>query len=250
MKKSLLLILSLLVLSATVNTCHAKGSSNSELMKGIKLYKAGNYSSCYLKMNKLVAKDPSNALAYYYLAMSASQVGKREEAIDNYNKVISLTSLNSNIGRYANKGKVCLENPAACDSTSIEPTKGDGFILSKDGPKFSEEVKNQFEKLKREELKRDINRDENIDPQRFKEYRDYSSMNNLEGMPSNDEMVAALRTLQRAGLNNTINNGYTDLSMLTGMSQQNPMLNMLGGNSSLSPQVIQAMLTNNMSQGF
>lgn len=249
MKKSLLLILSLLILSTTVNSCYAKGASNSELMKGIKLYKAGNYSACYTKMTKVVEKDPSNALAYYYLAMSASQAGKREEAIDNYDKVISLTSLNSNIGRYANKGKVCLENPDACDSTSVDGSKGEGFILSKNGPKFSEEVKTQFEMLKREELKRDINRDENIDPQRFREYRDFSSLNNVNGMPSNDEIVAALRILQRAGFGNVLNNN-TDLSMLTGIGSQNPMLNMLGGGASLNPQVIQAMLTNNMSQGF
>ena len=47
-----------------------------------------------------------------------------------------------------------------------------------------------------------------------------------------------------------MNNGYSDISMLTGMGQQNAMLNMLGGSSSLSPQIIQTLLTNNMSQGF
>ena len=182
--------------------------------------------------------------------MAASQAGKREEAIDNYDKVISLASINSNIGRYANKGKVCLETPDACEDTSIDAAKGEGFILSKTGPKLSDEVKTQLERLKREELKRDINRDENIEPQRFREYRDFSSMNNSEVAPSNDEIVAALRTLQRAGFGNVINNNYSDISMLTGMGQQNPMFNMLGGNSSLSPQVIQAMLTNNMTQGF
>jgi hypothetical protein len=38
--------------------------------------------------------------------------------------------------------------------------------------------------------------------------------------------------------------------MLTGAGYQNPMFNMMGSNSSLSPQVIQALLTNNMTQGF
>ena len=105
-----------------------------------------------------------------------------------------------------------------------------------------------MEKLKREELRRDINREENIDIQRFKEFKDYSSMNNAD-IPTNDEIVSALRTLQRAGLGSMINNN-SDISMLTGFGQQNSMFNMMGGNSSLSPQVIQALLTNNMSQGF
>lgn len=247
MKKSLLIILSLLMISSSVNAVQAK--TNNDVMKGIKLYRAGNYTECYAKMTKIVSKDPSNALAYYYLAMSAAQVGKKDEAIDNYDKVIMLSSMNSNIGRYANKGKVCLESPESCDSVSLDPSQGDAFILSKQGPKISDEVKKQLEQFRREELIRDINRNENIDPQRFKDYKDFSSMNNQD-TPSNDEIVAALRTLQRAGLSNSFNNGISDISMLTGVGQQNQMFNMMGGNSSLSPQVIQALLTNNMTQGF
>lgn len=248
MKKSFLLVLSLLIISLTADIAFA--SSNGEVMDGIALYKSRNFTECYSKMTGLIEKDPSNALAYYYLAMSAAQIGKKEEAIDNYEKVLMLTSENSNLGRYAHKGKICLESPEMCDSVSISPSTGEGFIMSQTGPKFSEEVKTQIEQLKREELMRDINRNETIDPARFKEYRDFSSMNLEQGAPSNDEIVAALRTLQRAGLGNVFNNTQSDLSMLTGMGQQNPMFNMLGGNSSLSPQVIQALLTNNMSQGF
>ena len=167
-----------------------------------------------------------------------------------YDKVISLTSLTSNIGRYAYKGKICLEKPDVCEAVSIEANSGDSFITNTSGFHLSNEVQAQLENLKREELRRDINRDENIEPQRFKEFKDFSSMNNFEGTPSNDEIVAALRTLQKAGLGNVMNNGYSDISMLTGMGQQNAMLNMLGGSSSLSPQIIQTLLTNNMSQGF
>ena len=141
-----------------------------------------------------------------------------------------------------------METPDACEDLSLDSYSGDGFITNKFGPNMSNEVKNQLEKLKREELRRDINREENIDIQRFKEFKDFSSMNNAD-IPSNDEIVSALRTLQRAGLGSMINNN-SDISMLTGFGQQNSMFNMMGGNSSLSPQVIQALLTNNMSQGF
>ena len=246
MKKSLLIILGLLIMTSTANIGFA---SDSDVMKGVKLYRAGNYTKCYEYMQNIVKQDPSNALAYYYLAISAAQVGRKEEAIDNYDKVITLSSLNSNIGRYANKGKVCIETPESCDSISINSAIGDAFILSKQGPQISDDVKKQLEQFKREELIRDINRNENIDPQRFKEYKDFSSMN-IQDVPTNDEIVAALRTLQKAGLNNTFNNGITDISMLTGAGHQNQLFNMMGGNSSLSPQVIQALLTNNMTQGF
>ena len=91
---------------------------------------------------------------------------------------------------------------------------------------------------------REMNRNDSIDAQRFKEYKDFSSV------PTNDEIVAALRTLQRAGFGNIINNNnYADLSVLTGNSQQNALYNMMGS-SSMNPQLIQALLTNNMTQGF
>ena len=100
---------------------------------------------------------------------------------------------------------------------------------------------------------REINRSDDIAPQRFKEFKDFSSMNNPSenGVPTNDEIVAALRTLQRAGLTNILSNNYgQDFSMLTGSpSSTNAMMNMMGSQA-LSPEVIQTMLTNNMSLGF
>ena len=76
------------------------------------------------------------------------------------------------------------------------------------GPKFSDEVKSDYERLKIEQLMREINRNENIDPQRFKNYKDFSSV------PTNDEIVAALRTLQKAGFGNIYNSSNADLSVL------------------------------------
>ena len=72
---------------------------------------------------------------------------------------------------------------------------------------------------------------------------------------SNDtKVVAALRVLQRAGLSDVLNNNVNEMSLLTGNNENNnnAMLNMLmgSGNSSLSPQVIQSLLTNQMSVGF
>ena len=97
---------------------------------------------------------------------------------------------------------------------------------------------------------REMNRSNDIDPNKFKEYKDFSSMNN--DTPSNDEIVAALKTLQNAGLGNMFNNNnnYSDLSLLMGgQSGQYNMFNMMNS-SSLNPQVIQAMLTSNMASGF
>ena len=97
---------------------------------------------------------------------------------------------------------------------------------------------------------REMNRDGDVTPQKFRDYKDFSSE-----VPTNDEIVAALRVLQKAGLGDVLNNNVNEMSLLTGnneLNNNNAMLNMLmgSGNSSLSPQVIQSLLTNQMSVGF
>lgn len=249
MKKKLLMLLSIMILSSAIGTAYSKPASNNELANSIRLYKAGNYSECYTKLNGMVKKGSSNALAYYYLAMSSAQLGKNSEALTNYRKAMSLSSPGSNVYNYANKGKTCLESPDKCHSMDgISPI--DSLLQQKST--FSEKTKSDYERLKIENMMREMNRVDDMNPQKFKEYRDFSSYNN-EGIPSNDEIVAALRTLQRAGFGDIIgNNNVSELSLLmgnTGNQNNNAMLNMLGS-SNLSPQVIQAMLTNNMSLGF
>ena len=94
---------------------------------------------------------------------------------------------------------------------------------------------------------RDINSGKDIQNQEFKEYRDFSSMNN-DSIPTNDEIVAAIRTLQKAGMSNMFSN--QPLSMYNS-NNENAMLNMLGDNTqNMNPQLIQALITNNMSLGF
>ena len=112
-------------------------------------------------------------------------------------------------------------------------------------------LKSDYEKQKIENLMREMNRGKDVQPQNFKDYKDFSSQ-----APTNDEIVAALRVLQRAGLSDLVRgNNVTDLSLLTGnqgYNNENAVLNMLTGNgsSSLNPQVIQSLLTNQMSIGF
>lgn len=247
MKKKLLMLLSIMVLSSTIGIACAKPVNNAELATSIRLYKSGNYSECYTRLNNMVNRGSSNALAYYYLAMTSAQLGKNSEAISNYKKAMSLSSKGSNVYNYANKGKVCLETPDKCHEID-DTTPIDDLLHRSSG--FSEKAKSDYERLKIENLMREMNRSDDMSPQKFKEYRDFSSYNQ-EGTPSNDEIVAALRTLQRAGFGDIFSNNYSDISLLMGNGNQNnnAMMNLMG-NSNLSPQVIQAMLTNNMSLGF
>ena len=250
MKKSVIVLLAVLICAVSMNTVVAKTTTNSSLASAIRLYKSGNYAQSYEAFSNIVKKDPSNAVAYYYLAMSSAQVGNKNEAIANYQKVITL-SPGGQLERYATKGKVCLETPNACNDTASADTELDRFIKSRFGCGFSDEARADYENQKLQNLRREINRSKDISPREFKNYKDFSSE-----VPTNDEIVTALRTLQRAGFNDIIgNNSYTDLSGLTNnQNSEYAMLNMLLGNGrnsvNMNPQLIQSLLTTQMSSNF
>lgn len=246
MKKKLLTISLILLLSTSCGISFAKTTTSAELAESIKLYKAGNYSECYTKLDDAIKKDPSNPLCYYYKAMAATQIGKKAEAIENYDKTLSLSSKKSNLVKYAAKGKRCLETPDKCQE-SIYDSAEDMFIRSKNSSGFSEEARSMFEDLKIKQMMRDMNRYDDINPQRFREYKDFSSMNMPSDMPRDEEIVEAVKTLQKAGMLSFGNNAYSDLSLLTGTGNgTSEMMNF----ANMNPQLIQAMFTNNMSLGF
>ncbi|MBR6126398.1 hypothetical protein IKQ21_01810 [bacterium] len=242
MKKIFLTVISLMILSLTISSTYAKTTSNSSLASAIKLYKSGNYTQAYLAFQNIVSKDPSNAVACYYLAISSVQVGKKEEAIENYTKVIEL-STNRQLTNYAKKGKICIEDAEKCsDSFDDGDTDIDKFVKSRFGTGFSNEARSEFEKQKIENLKREINRNGEISPSKFREYRDFSSE-----LPTNDEIVSAMRVLQQAGLSDFSYNG-----MYSANNSDMQMLNMLtgGDTSKISPDVLQSLLTNRFTGGF
>lgn len=249
MKKQILVLLSVLICSVCLSSVDAKTAATPAVNAAIKLYKAQNYTQSYIALKEVVEKDPSNALAYYYLAMSSAQLGKRAEAIDSYDKVLIL-SPNGQLGEYAKKGRFCLTDPERCheDANLSDETSEERFIKGAYGSGFAPKVRSDYEKNKIENLMREMNRNNDLEPQKFKDYKDFSSE-----VPTNDEIVAALNVLQRAGFSNIIGNS-NNLSMLTtdSYSSDYALLNMLTGknNSSVNPQMIQSLLTNQMSLGF
>ena len=251
MKKYIVLsLLTLLICSSTVS---AKNYNTPELSNAIGVYKSGNYAESFSRFNEIVRKDSSNALALYYLAITAAQIGRKDTASSAYKRVLELAPEGSKLKAYAKRGATCLDDPVACRQEEAA-SEMDKFIQQTFGSGFSEKARSEYEKLKIENMMREMDRNGDIPAQRFREYKDFSSMNNA---PSNDEIVNAFRVLQRAGFTNLLsnsNNNVSELSLLTGAQgyDTNSMFGLLGNrqNSSLSPQVIQALLTNQMSTGF
>jgi len=246
MKKNFFLVVCAVAIALLITPVYSKGIMSPELSKAIKLYKAGNYTECYAALNTIIKRDSSNALAYYYLAITDAQIGKKDEAIENYDKALALAEKGINIYRYANKGKTCLTDPEKCKEENM-PDPDEEFV--KHGSGFSDTVKSEYEKLRIENMMREMNRSNDLEPQKFKKYKDFSSMNDSD-VPTNDEIVAAIRTLQRAGLSDIMSNNY-NLSLLNANSenQRGDMFNMYDS-AGMNPQLIQALFTNSKTLGF
>lgn len=288
MKKYLLLIAFFIVVSQSFSCALAASYTTSGPVKvAIKKYKAGNYTGCLQDMQSIVKYDPSNSVAYYYMAMSYAQAGKKTEAITAYQKVLGLKP-NTTLYNYASKGKLCLETPDKCVQTE-QSTEVDKMIASPYGDGLSSKVKNEIEKQHLDTIKNQINTDKDLDNYQFRQFKDYTKQHSeaktdtktaQSTSPSNDEIVAALRVLEKAGLNpypQTANvNPYAQqgnaqsaemaqISMMLngnngnnqGGNNNNAMMNMIplmmaqskngqAGGSSYNPQMMQAMMMNSM----
>ena len=225
MKKKLLIILSLMLVSIQVSSVRAKDFTSNELSSAINLYKSGNYAQCYTLLNDIIESDTANALAYYYLAISSVQVGKKAEAIENYEKVLTLTPENNNLRRYAEKGKRCLETPEKCEANLVNGVSEE-FILNKFAPKSSKSVQKEYENLKIQNLMREINRSIELTPDKFKGYRDFSSMQSLP-------LISILNSIQ-------------DSEDIDSTLEELPITE----NGDINSQLIKMLLTNSVSQSF
>lgn len=288
MKKSLLLIAALLIISNQVYTdVFAAATSNSSAVNAaIKKYKNGNYTGCLQDTLNIVSKDNSNAVAYYYMAMSFSKAGKKAEAIKAYGKVLDLKP-NSTLFDYATRGKLCLEDPEKC-KVPDESTEMDKMIAAPFGDGLSDGVRKSIEQKQLDAVKTKINSDTEINNYQLKQFKDYSNNRSEAGStdkisqdkePTNDEIVSALRVLNKAGLNpynQTAANPYAQvagvqnpemaqLNMMMGNNQpnnnnNNAMLNMIpymlaqkngqSQNSGYNAQLMQTMMMNSMLPDF
>ena len=250
MKKGFLLFTVALLIGLS-SVVQAKTSAKGSLAEAIKMYKAKNYSQCYVLLDNIVKNDPSNALAHYYLAMTYAQIGRSTDAMESYQKVIDLVP-EGKLNVYATKGKTCIETPEKCHET-VETNVLDEFIRGRFGSGFSEEARGEYEKQKIENLMREMNRNGDIEPNKFEGYKDFSSQ-----VPTNEEIVNAVKVLQKAGLINMLsNNNYNsvDLSLLnnSGINNFDTIQMLMGGRengANLSPQVIQSLITGQLSTGF
>lgn len=210
MKKQLLcLIAIIMVLAQGSCVVLAKSTASNPVRVAIRKYKIGNFTGCLQDCQTIVRRDPSNSIAYYYMAMSYVQAGKKDEAIGAYSKVLSLNP-KTRLLEYATTGKRCLETPDKCvlESPDVPSSDVDKFIASPSNG-LSAKVKNDLNNTHLQHVKNEINNQKELDSYELRKFKDYTEKRSqaetgdliAQTKPSNDEIVAALKVLNAAGLN-------------------------------------------------
>ncbi len=252
---------------------------NANIKSAIAKYKSGNYSGCLQELFSLTKKDPSNSVAYYYMAMAYTHLDMKDEAVEAYEKVLTLHP-NQYLAEYAIKGRDCLTDGPACkeeEQQVEESDELDQFIKSPYGNGLSPSLNNEVKQKQLNNFRQTINKKEqleNNDIQRIREFDHKNSKSSIEesdkvAQVSDEEILSAIKTLKDAGVNVTIgqeNNPYAqlaqyqdpqmaELSMMLGgnNNNNNSMMNMVPllmaqsqQGKNVDPRLMQAMLMNSM----
>lgn len=208
--------------------------------EGVDAYRKGDIQECCDTMRSLKKKDPTNSYIIYYLAMSNAKLGDVDEAKKNYEEVILLNQ-DSQLVSYSKEGVQNIENAL--------------------GNKKEDKKESLTKKVSRDIDKPSVSQAEGVDK---------------KASVSDEEVAKAIKTLREAGLLN-VNLGVASSPVATDptLMQQNSELmnlNMMmgtmggsgkssgmdmlpflmmqqganGGNSKISPEVIQMMMNNSM----
>ena len=233
------IILLVLLLSATVSADTGTDESNKEsdslfdtkteyypdasLTDAIEKYKKSDYTGCIQELFSYVMKEPNDAIAYYYIAMSYTNIGESNSAVEAYQKVLEMTK-DPKLYEYAAKGKDCLTNGPLCPNNVTEngkieqktDQKGSDNVLEKFinapyGNGLSSEMEKQMKEKTLKQIQESINTKdslENSDVQRIKKFDNENSSsgtNTLDKIanaePSDKEILKAIKTLRDAGMN-------------------------------------------------
>jgi len=227
MKKSLSFILvlvasmSLMVSAATNNVVPKAPVISASIKPAVAMYKRGNYVGALQELKEIVEKEKNNTYAKYYLALSYTQLGYREEAQKLYQEIADNKANNSVLVYYSQRALDCIGNPESETCNPPKPKEGEEgeqkpqidditqFIQS--GRQFHPSV---TDRVTKERMERQIQKEE----YQKKQMENRASYNQ---MPTNEEIAAALNTLSKLGMNPFTQNSMQSAMMFNPMNMGN-----------------------------
>ena len=259
MKKIFLVtILCCLFLGNGISAMSATTEYGLTVKNAISKYKTKNYAGAIQDLRIVVKKDPSNAVAHYYLASSYMKIGMKDEALSEFDKVISLGSVPS-LTSYSIQAKNCIAGKGEC--TYVKLTSDQVKELQKDPENYIKNLQAQkpaVEQVSADdvEVRRLINGSyhSNIHPeanrviidtllkQQKHDINTIPTGKTKSEVPTNDEIAEAVKTLAKVGIN--------PLQMMNSNQIQYPMMNSNNDYATLSKMMGNSSNNNNNSNKF
>lgn len=118
MKKLFITGLMLAMLGGLFNTVYAlekvKETNPAAIRDAIAKYKDKNFVGCISDLRMYTEKDPSSAIAWYYLGNAYMRISMQQEANEAYNRVISINTVPV-LTSYSIQAQMCMQDPSKCE---------------------------------------------------------------------------------------------------------------------------------------
>lgn len=258
------LIISGIILSTGVALAASDKNKNVQIptsfvYQAINKYKDKNYTGCIQDMDYIIQKGRPTDVAYYYKAISYSQLGMPDKARESYEAARSISS-NRILIDYATQAVNCIDDSTLCDY-NLDESDISRFIKSNEF--MHNDVKTELENQALERVKAEINND-------VKPSEDNINKINLNNQPTDKEIADAVRTFAKLGispygLTGAIGGMNSEIAQINAMfgnngSNNNNLMNLIpmlsamssnqNGNSSVSKEFVQAYMMNQMLPGL
>ncbi len=181
-------------------------------------YRGQNYIGAMQDLEELVKKEKNNTYAKYYLALCYTRLGYRDEAKILYHEIVHKDD-NLALAHYSQRALDCLDNPddELCkpkediSSAPEERTQSDDITLFlRSGQQIHPSA---MDRITSERMKRRIEQEEyekqQQEMQNGTDTQFKSDASDL--MPTNEEIISALNTLSKIGIN-PYNNSFNPLA--------------------------------------
>lgn len=116
MKKLFIIGMILTLATGMFGTAFAEGTKEMDpgaIRAAIAKYKQRNFIGCISDLRMYTEKDPSSAVAWYYLGNSYMNISMLAEANDAYSRVVSINTVPI-LTSYSIQAQMCMQDPTKC----------------------------------------------------------------------------------------------------------------------------------------
>ncbi len=255
------LVFALILSIGFITRVYAKDTNIQVIKDAISKYKNKNYVGCISDLRMYTEKDPSSAIAWYYLGNSYMNIAMKQEAHAAFEKVIALNTV-PKLTSYSIQAQICMENPTKCNyqnfsTDEIKKLKADPTAFLE---QYFANLANTGKDADTVEIEQLIkgSYSQNIHPQArefIRQEKTKMKQNEINTdqafIPSSDKLAQAVKLLKEQ------NNDLTGFAMMMDSNNQtnnNNYAEMIkqyqSENRKITPEMLQMMMMSNMMPTF